>query len=382
MNWQRFRWCGIAALVIGPVATAKAESSLPLPEESVTELRRRAMQALDAGRPEEGFRLFRTAWELQKNYFDICSLAQFQMDRKKWRDASESYAICKRALPELMTSSTKLFIERDSQRARSHVGAITVTANVPGAEVRVDGETVGKIPLDYPIFVDPGWCAVDVRAPGYASVGKVFEMEAGGSDAWAVQLEPSKASAGPIVQESASPAPKATQEPVSPAPKTSTAPPVSAPIKGSPQGVSPIPTASLGSQGYLQEATGRESNPLQIAGLTLGLVGFGVATASFVGAFVAQTQADELTGGGGGLEYKPLCSGTTVPSTCVQVARLGGKAEAFGIVGLGSLAICATGLALLTYDILRPSSSKDKASAQGAIAVVPGGGALRVSGSF
>jgi hypothetical protein len=132
----------------------------------------------------------------------------------------------------------------------------------------------------------------------------------------------------------------------------------------------------------LQEATGRESNPLQITGLTLGIVGFGVATASFVGAFVAQTQADELTGGGGGLEYKPLCSGTTVPSTCVQVARLGGKAEAFGIVGLGSLAICATGLALLTYDILRPSSAKNKAGAQGAIMVVPGGGALRVSGSF
>jgi hypothetical protein len=382
MTWQRFRWCGIAALVIGPVATARAETSPPFPEENLTELRERAMQANEAGRLEEAIKLFRAAWELRKNYFDICSLYVAQRSSGKWRDAAESYTTCKRVMPEGMSSTTRLAFEREWMRVRSHVGAITVTANVPGAEVRLDGKTVGKIPLEQPIFVDPGWYAVEVRAPGYASAGRVYEMKGGGSEALDAQLERKVSAAAPTGQEPAPPAPKATEEPVSPAPKTSTAPPVSAPIKGSPQGVSPIPTGSLGSQGYLQEATGRESSPIQVAGLTLAIVGFGVATASFVGAFVAQTQADELTGGGGGLEYNALCSGPTVPSTCVHVARLGGRADAFAIVGLGSLAICATGLAFLTYDILRPSSAKNKASAQGAITVVPGGGALRVSGSF
>jgi uncharacterized SAM-binding protein YcdF (DUF218 family) len=132
----------------------------------------------------------------------------------------------------------------------------------------------------------------------------------------------------------------------------------------------------------LQEATGRESSPLQIAGLSLGIVGLGIATPSFVGVFVAQAEADELTANAKGSGYVLSCVEPTVPSTCVDIAHLGGKSAAFTIVGLGSLAISATGLALLTYDILRPSSSKNKASAQGAIAVVPGGGALRVSVSF
>jgi hypothetical protein len=371
MRWRRLRWCGIAALVLGPVATAKAETLPPLPEESAAEMRRRAMQALNAGRPEETFKLLRAAWELRKNYFDICSLAQLQMNRNKWRDAAESYATCKRALPEVMDSNTKLIVERDSQRARSHVGAITVTANVPGAEVRLDGKTVGQIPLEQPIFVDPGWYAVDVRAPGYASVGRVFKMKAGGSDAWDVQLEPSRVSAGPT-----------GQEPASPAPKISTAPPVSAPIKGSPQDVSPTPAGSLGSRGYSQEESGKGTAPLIVAGTSLGLVGLGIAGISFATAFLEHAHADGITDKLPETAYTLACSLKEFGPSCREAYISRGKAAAFNAMGFGGLLISATGWALVTYEHFGSSTSKGKANVQSAIVLAPGGGALRVGGSF
>jgi hypothetical protein len=383
MTWRRLRWCGIAALVIGPVATAKAETSPPSPEENLTELRERAMRANDAGRWEESMKLIRAAWELRKHYFDICSLGQVQMVTGRWTEAAASYTICRRMLPEVMITHTKLAVERDWQRVRSHVGVITVTANVPGAEVRLDGRTIGKIPLDLPIFVDPGWYAVDVRAPGYASVGNVFEMKGGSSEAWDVQLEPSKVSAAaPTRQEPAPPAPNATQEPVSPAPKTRAAPPVLAPIKDSPQGVSPTPTVSLGSRWDSQEESGKKTAPLIVAGTSLGIVGLGIASVSFVAASVAQTQADGIMVQVQGSNYEGSCLSKESVSSCREAERSVGKAFAFDAVGFGGLVISATGWALVTYELFWPSASKGKANVQGAIVMAPGGGALRVGGSF
>jgi hypothetical protein len=46
------------------------------------------------------------------------------------------------------------------------------------------------------------------------------------------------------------------------------------------------------------------------------------------------------------------------------------------------MVISATGWALLTYELFWPSASKGKANVQGAIVMAPGGGALRVGGSF
>jgi hypothetical protein len=80
--------------------------------------------------------------------------------------------------------------------------------------------------------------------------------------------------------------------------------------------------------------------------------------------------------------YVGSCSSSTVPSACKDIAALGGKSDAFMIVGLGGLVICATGLALVTHDLVRSSSPKKKASAQGSLVVVPGGGALRINGTF
>lgn len=355
--------------MVGAAAPARAETSPPPPDDGLSELRQQAMKALDLGKTEEAIKLLRAAWELRGSYFDICTLANLQVNTQQWRSAAESYESCKKALPEA-AGSPKFKIERKMMLARSHVGALTVTANVPGAKVFVDNKLVGKIPLERPIFVDPGWYAVEIEAPGYVEAGRVFEMKAGQSDVWNAQLEPSKVS-GPRAQGV-----------TSPAPKPPTSPPVSLPKAIHPGSDSPPDASNLPEfRGNSQGGTENETGPFLVAGMSIGVVGLGVAGASFAAALVIRNQASDLRKSLG-TSYAGSCSSSTIPAACNDIAELGGQSDAFTIVGLGGLAICATGLALVTYDILKSSSPKKKTSAQGALVIVPGGGALQVRGAF
>jgi hypothetical protein len=52
----------------------------------------------------------------------------------------------------------------------THLGQIEIGGVPVGAEVRVDGELIGRLPLSRPITVTAGGVAVEVRAPGYVPI--------------------------------------------------------------------------------------------------------------------------------------------------------------------------------------------------------------------
>ena len=54
-------------------------------------------------------------------------------------------------------------------KARAKVGALAITVDPPGAEVLVNGLSVGKTPLQDVVFVDPGPVFVEARLAGYTS---------------------------------------------------------------------------------------------------------------------------------------------------------------------------------------------------------------------
>ncbi len=65
------------------------------------------------------------------------------------------------------------------QRLRSLVAEIAVNVNVPGAEILVDGESVGTAPLVEPVQVGPGRHAFEARAEGYATAQRVVPVASG-----------------------------------------------------------------------------------------------------------------------------------------------------------------------------------------------------------
>jgi hypothetical protein len=349
---------------------AEAQAVELTPKERLKALRDRARDAVFEGRLEEALAPFRSAWELGQSHQDICAVAKLQTDLSQWRDAAENLSICLSVLPETEKPGLGKTIQGYLRKARARVGALSITSNVPGAEVFINGKVAGKLPLERPLFVDPGWHGIELRAPGYEVDGRVWEFVPGDWRSWDAKLIRSQLE---IV--------RAEPLPIPPTPSATLEPPVSAPNAEARRASSLSPSGRSWSQMPLKEESGKEPRPLMIAGISLGFAGLGVATPSFVAALVAQSQANALMKNFAGEGYTQSCSESTA-QLCNDIAELRGRSDAFMVVGLGGLVLGATGLALVTYDIFRPSPLKKRTGVQGAMVVVPGGGALRVTGSF
>jgi hypothetical protein len=61
-----------------------------------------------------------------------------------------------------------------------HVGQLEIVGSPVGSEVVVDGEPVGKLPLDGTIAVTAGVVAIEVRAQGHVSVVRSSQIKVGG----------------------------------------------------------------------------------------------------------------------------------------------------------------------------------------------------------
>jgi hypothetical protein len=63
---------------------------------------------------------------------------------------------------------------------QAHLGRVAVTGDPPGADVYVDGQPVGKLPLADPVRVAAGSVEVELRAPGFVTAGKTVVVPANG----------------------------------------------------------------------------------------------------------------------------------------------------------------------------------------------------------
>src|SRR3982751_4792891 len=62
---------------------------------------------------------------------------------------------------------------------RGHIGHVQVDGGVPGAQVTINGRSVGLIPLPDAVAVSAGPVDIEVRAVGYAPVLKTVNVAAG-----------------------------------------------------------------------------------------------------------------------------------------------------------------------------------------------------------
>jgi len=81
---------------------------------------------------------------------------------------------------------------------RAYVGIVTVTANVDGTAVSVDGEPMGATPLATPIVLDEGDHAVRFVRDGYKTVEHTEHVRAGTQLRWTVELEPNQPAVTPV----------------------------------------------------------------------------------------------------------------------------------------------------------------------------------------
>jgi len=109
--------------------------------------------------------------------------------------------------------------------ARSQLGELTIQGNPPGADVIVNGHSVGTLPLPLPIKLPARNTEVVVRAPGYSDQREIMPIAGGQRHSLTVNL-------------------KSTEKPAAPAPAM-VVPPVSPPVSAAAlAGVPPAASAT------------------------------------------------------------------------------------------------------------------------------------------
>jgi hypothetical protein len=131
-------------------------------------------------------------------------------------------------------------VEQALTTIRTHIGRVQIDGGQPGAQVTVNGESVGSMPLADAVSVTTGPVDIEVRAAGYAPVLKTITVGAGEYARVPFTLERVGQPGRPVpTSPPPSPAPRASS--AAPAPRvTPVAVPRVAPVP-SPANISPSP---------------------------------------------------------------------------------------------------------------------------------------------
>jgi hypothetical protein len=216
-----FRSASVLALVMGTgwSATARAEPPAVLFEDGADllaqarELWAEGTAAFNKGQLERARLLYLSAWRAQHHWQIAGSLGHVEMTLGRYRDAAEHLTIYLRESRDVpnVDPRDRALLAGEIARARAKIGAVTVTAEPAGAEVIVDGATVGKAPLADPVFVEPGRHVIEARLERYQSAAEARELTPGGAAEVRLELaaepKPEAPRLVPVVQQATPPAP-------------------------------------------------------------------------------------------------------------------------------------------------------------------------------
>ncbi len=122
----------------------------------------------DANKLPEAEQAYLRAWKLKKSFDVAGNLGNVEADMKKWRAAAEYLAFAIREFPAGGKPAQRDGLIQRLAEAQKQVGRLHLRVDKPGAEVFVDGTSVGLAPLSDDVYVDPGSHLVEVRLDGYA----------------------------------------------------------------------------------------------------------------------------------------------------------------------------------------------------------------------
>jgi hypothetical protein len=185
-------------MVTGASPAARADEPAALFEEGADllsqarELWVEGTSAFNRGQLERARLLYLSAFRAQHHWQIAGSLGHTECALGRYRDAAEHLAVYLRESRDLPGADPRdrLMLALDLDKARAHIGVLSVGAEPAGAEVLVDGAAVGRAPLADPVFVEPGRHVVEVRTPGAPTITEARELAPGKTAEVRVRLQP------------------------------------------------------------------------------------------------------------------------------------------------------------------------------------------------
>jgi hypothetical protein len=172
MHVQRFKSFGCVVMFAALSALSGEAASEPLLNgEEAAKLADayflRGKALLKDGNIKEAYKQYKASWELKKSYDIAANLGNVEYVLGMPRDATEHLAFSVRNAAVSVGSDRLDKIKKLLDQAKTLVGVVVVQVNLEGADIFIDGELVGRSPLAYELYVDPGLRSIEARLPGH-----------------------------------------------------------------------------------------------------------------------------------------------------------------------------------------------------------------------
>lgn len=157
------------------------------------------------GRWAEARAVFLEIWAMRKSYDVAAYLGDIELMLGQARSAAEYLTYALRTLPVGAKPALRQTLSALFEEARRLVGGVRIQVNKPGAEVFVDGTSVGYAPIGNEVFVEPGEHELTAKREGYADAIARVEARAGAAYEVALTLKPAAIHPAPPKESTAVP---------------------------------------------------------------------------------------------------------------------------------------------------------------------------------
>ncbi len=162
-----------------PNASRGTAPAAPKTLDRADELFEQAASEYDAGRFAQAQAKLDQAWSLKKTHDIAGNLGVVEVKLGMFARAAEHLTWALRHFPPTEADQARRGFEQQLATARAQCGAIRVRVNVDGAEVTVNGRSVGISPLADEVFVDPGTVNLKAQRDGYGAVQQSITVPKG-----------------------------------------------------------------------------------------------------------------------------------------------------------------------------------------------------------
>ncbi|MGC4089490.1 MAG: serine/threonine-protein kinase [Polyangiaceae bacterium] len=132
---------------------------------------------------------FSRAYELVPNYRVLYNIGQVQIERHDYVAALKAFEDYLRQGAADVASDRRDQVEREISNLKGRVSEVSVSSNVEGAELSLDGIPVGTLPLKAPLLVSAGVRRLSLNKRGYTSAERTISVAGGDKPEVAFVLE-------------------------------------------------------------------------------------------------------------------------------------------------------------------------------------------------
>jgi len=123
----------------------------------------------------------------------LFNLANCYKALHRYGDALATYARLQAEFKDKLDREMVGVISEDVEQIRGLVGELEVRVNHPGADVYVDDQSVGKSPLDKPLYLGPGEHTVKASLENYQTAQERVQIVSGDKNAVTLSLQTAQA---------------------------------------------------------------------------------------------------------------------------------------------------------------------------------------------